>query len=646
MATGSHTYADVCLPDSQECWGAGFLQESFRLSGQRHIIPVHDAINAAEWELRYNNTMSTLEGLLWNFPLSVQRGYEFTSFVPSTASVNTQDFGTHVVPFDWWVFACIAASMLAVLVHETLVTRGMTPPLSPRSTSMREGTFCHIYVILQSTLMFSQMAMLVPISLDVALSLKKSAMASGLFISIGTVATFFAIPIGKRLVAEDNWNQRSARQLLVRCAVLYVLMSFGQAWFMNATAQSGLVDSIWWVYISTTLVISFVAGLAAIPNMIFWNKLQTAEERTVWMIALQISRNLGFVVGPLIFVFVKICATAGGARLHPRSLLAWIQLFLTFSSILVLLLAALALPVVVPTQVEPETRVESSSVNFEESLETDAVEAGPEELSDDTRRQIVWHMIYYSFERPFTVAAVEVATIMMLEVVYGWDSYATGICFTVTSATGIVFSGCGMWLMGQGYLRESTCFMAASMTGLVAVLLLFDLHDLIGLNGAWTLLIADAGIYGGATLANGIADGWASRAAKDGTDFSIGEYRMRNFLAVMVARFSGPIVARGLIDVGGRNLYASMQAILCFLCARTVYKTCRIVWDFTYFKQASRTASNNFLDPKRLQAPAAVTGATSSGNSVPAQSSRSRSPTASPLKRSPRSSPRSPRQAK
>lgn len=502
--------------------------------------------------------------------------------------------------------------------------------------------------------MFSQMAMLVPISLDVALSLKQSATASGLFISIGTVAAFFAIPMGKRLVSEDNWNQKSARALVVRCAVVYVLLSFGQAWFMNATAQSGLVDLIWWLYIITTLVISFVAGLAAIPNMIFWNKLQTAEERTLCMIALQISRNLGLVVGPLIFVIVKVCATAGGARLHPRSLLAWIQVFITFSSILVLLLAALALPVVEPKQeqVEAATSVEPARVNFEDSQETDSMESGPEELADDARRRIVRHMIYYSFERPFTIAAVEVATIMMLEVVYGWDSYTTGVCFTITSATGIVFSVCGMWLMSRGYMGESTCFMVASMTGLFAVLLLFDFSDLIGLNGAWTLLIADAGIYGGATLANGIADGWASRAAKDGTDFSIGEYRMRNFLAVMVARFSGPIVARWLIDVGGRNVYASMQVILCFLSANTVYKTCKIVWDFTYFKQASRitdggqittAASNNFLDPKRLQAPDERTGATSSSD--PPRSSRSRSPTASPLRRSPRSSPRSPRQA-
>eukprot|EP00930_Biecheleria_cincta_P039912 TRINITY_DN27388_c0_g1_i1.p1 TRINITY_DN27388_c0_g1~~TRINITY_DN27388_c0_g1_i1.p1 ORF type:complete len:659 (+),score=90.91 TRINITY_DN27388_c0_g1_i1:86-2062(+) len=658
MATVSRAYADMCPPNSQECWGAGFLQESFRLSSQRHTIPIYDAINAADWELRYNITESTLEHLLWRIPLSFQTSYEFTAFVPSTASVNMEDFGTRVVPFGSGVFVYIAASMLAVLVHEALVSRGMRPPFSPRNTSMREVLFCHMYVILQSTLLFSQMAMLVPISLDVALSLKQSAAASGLFLSIGTVAIFIAIPIGKRLVIEDNWDQKAARRWLVKCAFFCVLVSSSQAWFMNVTAQSEQAAFIWWVYLLTTLVVSFVGGLAVIPNMIFWNKVQRAEERTVWMIALQVSRNLGLVLGSFLFLLVKTFATAGGTRLHPRSLLAWIQMCSTFSSILILLLAALALPVALPDQeqVEPTMVNESASFHFEESLETDVVEAGPEELADDPRRRIVWQVIYYSFERTFTISAVEVASIMMLEVLYEWDAYTTGICFTISSTAGIVFALCGMWLMGKGYVRESTCFVVASTIGLVGALFLFDLHELFGVNRVWTLFIADAGIYGSATFASGIAEGWASRAAKDGTDFSIGEYRARNFLAVLAARFLGPIVARALIDVGGRNLYASLQVILCFLCARTVHKACKIVRDFTAFKHASRVAgeqetreaSQNLLDPKRLQAEdnLETTCATSSRSTDSSASSRGRSPTASPLKKSPRSSPRSPRQAK
>ncbi|CAJ1409389.1 unnamed protein product [Effrenium voratum] len=81
-----------------------------------------------------------------------------------------------------------------------------------------------------------------------------------------------------------------------------------------------------------------------------------------------------------------------------------------------------------------------------------------------------------------------------------------------------------------------------------------------------------------ATVANGIAEGWASRAAKEGTSFSQGEYRLRNFLAVILSRFLGPIVGRLAVDFGGRNVYASLQFILCLLGTRTVYKVCRLLW--------------------------------------------------------------------
>ena len=39
-------------------------------------------------------------------------------------------------------------------------------------------------------------------------------------------------------------------------------------------------------------------------------------------------------------------------------------------------------------------------------------------------------------------------------------------------------------------------------------------------TGAFGLLLADGLVYGCASVSNGIAEGWASRAAKEGTDFS------------------------------------------------------------------------------------------------------------------------------
>ena len=49
------------------------------------------------------------------------------------------------------------------------------------------------------------------------------------------------------------------------------------------------------------------------------------------------------------------------------------------------------------------------------------------------------------------------------------------------------------------------------------MLLLFDWPYF----GPATLLLADAVVYGGSSVSNGVAQGWATRAATKGTDFSI-----------------------------------------------------------------------------------------------------------------------------
>lgn len=48
------------------------------------------------------------------------------------------------------------------------------------------------------------------------------------------------------------------------------------------------------------------------------------------------------------------------------------------------------------------------------------------------------------------------------------------------------------------------------------MIFLFDFRQL----GAFGLLLADALVYGCATVSNGLAEGWASRAAEEKTDFS------------------------------------------------------------------------------------------------------------------------------
>ncbi|CAJ1353402.1 unnamed protein product, partial [Effrenium voratum] len=417
-------------------------------------------------------------------------------------------------------------------------------------------------------------SMIIPLSLDFAASLNEGATASGFFLSAGVIASVIAMSAGKYLVDERKWDQFYVRRLMIFCPMVSLKLSFLTAVFINKTAAQGADNNfVWWSVILLGQASAFFQALPTIPGALFWSKITVPSRMTFWMILTQCSRNLGFVIGPMIFMVLNLSLHSTDPRVSPRSMMAWVQMIVFILSLCSAAFSALIMPVSLRTTEDaPTERIDASEDSPEETV--DALEDSPEDLPDQDREYVVKNMILYSFERPFTLAAVEVCTVMMLELNYGWDPYYSGIVFTVVCSFGILATVVVTIFIQTKCVTESAAFMVAASLPLVSCMFLFD----TGHSRAWTLLVADAGIYTGATVANGIAEGWASRAAKEGTSFSQGEYRLRNFLAVILSRFLGPIVGRLAVDFGGRNVYASLQFILCLLGTRTVYKVCRLLW--------------------------------------------------------------------
>eukprot|EP00913_Durusdinium_trenchii_P026388 g24760.t1 len=341
---------------------------------------------------------------------------------------------------------------------------------------------------------------------------------------------------------------------------------------------------------------AFIGPLCVVPGIIFWTKVTPHESKTFWMklcqkdpashglggvdcqgegllatseppvfsvctkswelrILTQVSRNVGLVIGPLIFTVLKLAVTGDGERVSPRSMMAWINVFLLWMGM------------------TNQNTIKRALLGQDIADFSATGDSKPEDLPDSQREQMVWHMIWYAVERPFTLAAVEVSTLMMLEVYYGWDPYWTGLCFTGVCSVGILMSAftTAPW---QRSRTESWVFMIAAASSILGCFVLFD----IAATPGWFLLVADCIIYTGATVANGIAEGWASRAAKEGTRFSNTDYRVRQLYHY------SPIVGRFLVDYGGRNTYAACQLVAFpppapLLPTRTVYRTCTLIWN-------------------------------------------------------------------
>ena len=82
---------------------------------------------------------------------------------------------------------------------------------------------------------------------------------------------------------------------------------------------------------------------------------------------------------------------------------------------------------------------------------------------------------------------------MMLEVLYGWDVYHSGFCFTIMCPAGIVLAMVTKVLINTGYMRETSVYFSAMMASVVGCALLFD----EGHAGPRTLIAAGTVIYTG-----------------------------------------------------------------------------------------------------------------------------------------------------
>ncbi|CAE7201873.1 unnamed protein product [Symbiodinium natans] len=486
---------------------------------------------------------------------------------PLTGHMHAEDFTDFQVPFGTSVFAFFGVLILLLAAHELYTAASKKPLLADheRSNNFR---IQFMFLIIWFGF-FVNSSLIVPLSLDYAIAMGQSATASGVFLGCGTTLSVVGLIVGKSLNSETNWNQAFARKTYICFNSLSIALNLSLAFLTQASVHWSLParqQFFWW----SQLLLGSVFGAAALPTISWntlWNKITPPQEKTFWMIMAQCCRNGGFLLGPPLFAAIS-WAVRRGRDVSPISLMAWSFMALAGWSLLSLMYASLTFPLKINPL--PETPAE-----VHEKKSAQALEVSPEQLPPADREKIVWLMIYYAFERPFSVASIEVATIMLLEVSYGWTAEFCGTAFMVIATSSLALTACSTFMLSSKLMTESMVFFAASLSGLFGVFLLF------GNSGPGSLLLADAIVYGGASVANGIGEGWACRAATPGTSYSIEAFRVRNIMGVNISRFLAPIAARFIVDFGGRNIYALLQLVLCTLGTLTVYKTVSLVWQGT-----------------------------------------------------------------
>ena len=94
--------------------------------------------------------------------------------------------------------------------------------------------------------------------------------------------------------------------------------------------------------------------------------------------------------------------------------------------------------------------------------------------------------MYYCYERGFTMSAMEVSIILILQDSYGWTESLSGMSFAIVGAGGIVMTGLSALLASFKWLTESKIFLSIMCLGACSSLLLFRFQ----LLGPFSLLFA------------------------------------------------------------------------------------------------------------------------------------------------------------
>lgn len=194
--------------------------------------------------------------------------------------------------------------------------------------------------------------------------------------------------------------------------------------------------------------------------------------------------------------------------------------------------------------------------------------------SSETRANVgVWKKValcacvVFSMLRAYVWMGCEVASVMILEVEYGWSvtssGLAVGMTFLGVIPLKIIFSSL------IGHFRTSTWVRILLGSGVVGSLFLFEFvcHGMAPPGPhrrMWcviTLLFADLLMYSPLGFATGLVDGIGLQSCAKKGVWQVSNYLMWTSLAIdCVGRGAGCVMARYMVDTGGRNLYAFQQA--------------------------------------------------------------------------------------
>jgi hypothetical protein len=179
---------------------------------------------------------------------------------------------------------------------------------------------------------------------------------------------------------------------------------------------------------------------------------------------------------------------------------------------------------------------------------------------------------WFTAERSFIIAALEAATVFVLENEFNWSAplggFAVGASFLSTLPLTLVL----MHVKAKSIATDTSLLQVVVVTGALMTIMFFPIPGVGPGIAATLLLVTDCIVFATGFAADGLMNGFATNHC-EGVEsfFSTSNYILATQFIRVVPRALSPIVSRYLLSVHGRAMYAGVQLIMSTLGCMTCF---------------------------------------------------------------------------
>eukprot|EP00928_Gymnodinium_smaydae_P004679 TRINITY_DN11595_c0_g1_i1.p1 TRINITY_DN11595_c0_g1~~TRINITY_DN11595_c0_g1_i1.p1 ORF type:complete len:583 (+),score=42.98 TRINITY_DN11595_c0_g1_i1:57-1805(+) len=450
------------------------------------------------------------------------------------------------------LFAFIFSMVTFIGLHECLLS---SKPASSKFVGFRfsDGAimiasaagFCDAFVVGGA---------LIPTSYDLALSCGYGAAASGLLVSVTLVGVIpGTIAAKKWLDEESGYDQQRARSGVVLGAIISILSTILFGGVFLVLDGKALFLTLFFI----RAVQGFAGGFAVIIQPIIAFRVVRQSHKKIATMCIAISQNLGLVLGPLVSALALSCRSlmvipekaklVEATSAEERAM--WVAFGSVMYSLTTMCLVLLVIPLELPRAEEDEDENMAKSEDVQDRSQLANL--------DESDKRLMYHLTnWFRVERAFVVSAIEVSTLMLLEVKYSLSVQTSSYLFSAVAVISNTVTAISLILLQKGVTSDVTMFAVSLCAVGLSAVLFFDI------GGMLTLMVADFLVYGFSTTCYGIVEFWGMTVADNLDGFTMARWRVVGAMGITVMRLGAPPVARVLIETGSRNSYAAVQAVI------------------------------------------------------------------------------------